>query len=141
LNNTDPDQQGRTGVIFMDDTTLIFSLQESYKRQISLYQSLASLVQKTLSQIILTRGDVSGLMGNFAQKKNLLDSILKERAESEPLVAMWQKRKADVPLNAQTTQLDSLLQKTQSVIQEFLEGEEQLKKCLEHVVKKGNAAP
>jgi hypothetical protein len=141
LNNTDPDLQGRTGVIFMDDTTLISSLQESYKRQISLYQSLASLVQKTLSQIILTRGDVSGLMGNFAQKKDLLDSILKERAESEPLVAMWQKRKADVPLNAQTAQLDSLLQKTQSVIQEFLEGEEQLKKCLEHVVKKGNAAP
>jgi predicted GTPase len=125
----------------MDDTTLISSLQESYKRQISLYQSLASLVQKTLSQIILTRGDVSGLMGNFAQKKDLLDSILKERAETEPLVAMWQKRKADVPLNAQTVQLDSLLQKTQSVIQEFLEGEEQLKKCLEHVVKKGNAAP
>jgi hypothetical protein len=141
LNNTDPDQQGRTGVIFMDDTTLISSLQVSYKRQISLYQSLASLVQKTLSQIILTRGDVSGLMGNFAQKKDLLDSILKERAESEPLVALWQKRKADVPLNAQTAQLDSMLQKTQSVIQEFLEGEEQLKKCLEHVVKKGNAAP
>jgi hypothetical protein len=125
----------------MDDTTLISSLQVSYKRQISLYQSLASLVQKTLSQIILTRGDISGLMGNFAQKKDLLDSILKERAESEPLVALWQKRKADVPLNAQTAQLDSLLQKTQSVIQEFLEGEEQLKKCLEHVVKKGNAAP
>jgi hypothetical protein len=123
----------------MDDSTLISALQESYNRQLSLYQSLASLVQKTLSQVVLTRGDVSGLMGNFAQKKGLLESILKERAETEPLVRSWQERKAMVPQSDQTARLDSLLSKTQSVIREFLEGEEQLKKYLEHVVKRGNA--
>ena len=123
----------------MDDTTLISALQASYKRQLSLYQSLATLVQKTLSQVVLTRGDMSGLMGNFAQKKSLLESILAERAGTEPLVREWQERKATVPQNDHTARLDSLLSQTQSVIREFLEGEEQLKKYLEHVVKKGNA--
>ena len=123
----------------MDDTTLISALQASYNRQLTLYQSLASLVQKTLSQVVLTRGDMSGLMGNFAQKKALLESILKERAGAEPLVRSWQERKATVSQTAQTAELDSLLSKTQSVIQEFLEGEEQLKKYLEHVVKRGTA--
>jgi hypothetical protein len=123
----------------MDDTTLISALQASYKRQLSQYRSLASLVQKTLSQVVLTRGDMSGLVANFAQKKAILESILKERAEAEPLVLLWQERKAAIPKTAQTAQLDSLLSNTQSVIREFLEGEEQLKKYLEHVVKRGKA--
>jgi hypothetical protein len=123
----------------MDDSTLIAALQASYRRQLSLYRSLASLVQKTLSQVVLTRGDMSGLMANFAQKKALLESILKERAETEPVVRLWQERKASVPQSDETAGLDSVLSKTESVIREFLEGEEQLKKYLEHVVKRGNA--
>jgi hypothetical protein len=122
----------------MDDTTLISALQASYKRQLSLYQSLASLVQKTLSQVVLTRGDISGLVASFARKKALLESILGERAEAEPLVREWQQRKATVTQGVPTAQLDSLLSKTQSVIRDFLDGEEQLKKYLEHVVKRGN---
>jgi len=123
----------------MDDSTLISALVESYGRQLLLYQSLTALVQKTLSQIILTRGEISGLMGEFGRKKVLLEDILKERAAAEPLVASWQDRKAAVPKSERTAQLDLLLSKTQTVIREFLDGEEQLKKCLEHAVKKGNA--
>lgn len=123
----------------MDDTTLISELVASYKRQLSLYEELASVVQKTLSQVILTRGDVSGLMGNFAQKQKLLDGILKERANAQPLVTQWQERKAAIPPDGRTARLDALLQKTQSVIRGFLDAEEQLKKYLEHVVKKGSA--
>jgi hypothetical protein len=123
----------------MDDSTLISSLVESYRRQLVLYQNLTALVQKTLSQVILSRGDVSGLMGDFGRKKSLLEEILKERAAAESLVVSWQQRKATVPKSDRTAQLDSLLVKTQNVIREFLDGEEQLKKCLEHAVRKGNA--
>jgi hypothetical protein len=123
----------------MDDTTLISELVASYRRQLSLYQGLTALVQKTLSQVIMSRGDVSGLMGSFGQKKDMLESILAERSGAEPLVKAWHERKDKVTKDSRTAQLDSLLSKTQAVIQEFLDSEEQLKKYLEHVVRKGNA--
>ena len=122
----------------MDDATLISELVASYKRQLALYEELSSVVQKTLSQVILTRGEVSGLMGNFTRKQELLDGILKERANSQPFVTLWQERKAGVRQDSRTALLDGLLSKTQTVIREFLEAEEQLKKYLEHVVKKGS---
>jgi hypothetical protein len=122
----------------MDDTSLISALVESYKRQLSLYRELAVLVQKTLSQVILTRGEVGGCKENFAQKQRILECIIKERSEAEPLVAQWQARKAAVRNDDGAMRLDSLLSKTQSAIREFLESEEQLKKYLEHVVKKGS---
>jgi hypothetical protein len=123
----------------MDDTTLISALVTSYELQLSLYEELATVVQKTLSQVILTRGDVSGLMGSFEQKQKLLDRILKERANAQPLVTQWQERKAGIPQSGRTERLDTLLSKTQSVIRGFLDAEEQLKKYLEHVVRKGSA--
>jgi hypothetical protein len=122
----------------MDDTTLISALTLSYERQLSLYRDLAVLVQKTLSQVILTRGEIGGCKENFSQKQVILECILKERAEAEPLVAQWQARKAQVKNDDGATRLDSLLSKTQAAIREFLDAEEQLKKYLEHVVKKGS---
>jgi hypothetical protein len=123
----------------MDDSALISALVASYERQLALYEELATVVQKTLSQVILTRGDVSGLMGNFERKQKLLDRILKERADVQPLVVQWQERKAGIPQSGRTMRLDALLSKIQSVIRGFLDNEEQLKKYLEHVVKKGSA--
>jgi hypothetical protein len=123
----------------MDDAKLISELVASYERQFALYEQLAEVVQKTLSQVILTRGDVSGLMGNFAQKEKLLNGILQERTNAQPFVTLWQERKATVPKDGRTARLDALLEKTQSIIRKFLDSEEQLKKYLEHVVKKGSA--
>jgi hypothetical protein len=123
----------------MDDKTLIAALTATYKKQLDLYRALSALVQKTLSQVILTRGDIAGIMDNFTQKQQLLDAIVKERTGAEENVALWQARKAGVQKSDQTRQLDAVLQDTQVVIKEFLDGEEQLKKYLEHVVKKGSA--
>jgi hypothetical protein len=116
---------------------LIFALVSSYKRQLDLYRALSALVQRTLSQVVLTRGDISGLMGNFTRKRQLLDSIENERATVDGTARLWQERKAGVPKDSRTQELDGVLQTTQSVIREFLDGEEQLKKYLEHVMKKG----
>ncbi len=123
----------------MDDKTLISSLLASYRRQLVLYKNLTAIVQKTLSQVVLTRGDVSGLKTSFEKKQLILDDIVKERTASEECVKLWQVRKNGIAQSAQSKELDSVLQATQSAIGEFLEAEEQLKKYLEHVVKKGAA--
>jgi len=53
-------------------------------------------------------------------------------------VVLWQERKAGLKQSTQSQELDELLKATQLVIKEFLEYEEQLKKYLEHVTKKGS---
>lgn len=118
---------------------MISSLLASYRRQLVLYKNLTAIVQKTLSQVVLTRGDVSGLKTSFEKKQLILDDIVKERTASEECVKLWQVRKNGIAQSAQSKELDSVLQATQSAIGEFLEAEEQLKKYLEHVVKKGAA--
>lgn len=88
---------------------------------------------------MLTRGDVTGLKTSFEKKQTVLDDIVKERTCSEEHVKLWQVRKNQIAQSAQSKELDSVLHQTQIAIGEFLEGEEQLKKYLEHVVKKGMA--
>lgn len=124
----------------MDNKTLIFTLIESYKKQLSLYRRLIEIVQKALGQIVLTRGDTTALMSAFSQKQELLDAIVNERASAEQAARLWKERKGAIPQGPDTRELDELLAKTEAAIREFLEGEEQLKKYLEHMMKKG-AAP
>jgi hypothetical protein len=124
----------------VDNKTLIFTLIESYKKQLSLYRRLIEIVQKALGQIVLTRGDTTALMSSFSQKQELLDAIVNERASTDEAARLWRERKGTLPQGPDTRELDDLLSKTEAAIREFLEGEEQLKKYLEHMMKKG-AAP
>jgi hypothetical protein len=131
-------QKGK--ILPVDNKTLIFTLIGSYKKQLSLYRRLIEIVQKALGQIVLTRGDTSVLMSAFSQKQELLDAIVNERASAEQAARLWKERKGTIPQGTDTRELDDLLAKTEAAIREFLEGEEQLKKYLEHMMKKG-AAP
>jgi hypothetical protein len=121
-----------------DTTSLIATLAASYRRQLEMYRTLTALVQKTLSQVVLSRGDVSGVMDSFTRKQELIDAIVKERENVGDCVVLWQERKAGLKQSTQSQELDELLKATQLVIKEFLEYEEQLKKYLEHVTKKGS---
>lgn len=122
----------------VDTTSLIATLAASYRRQLEMYRTLTALVQKTLSQVVLSRGDVSGVMDSFTRKQELIDAIVKERENVGDCVVLWQERKAGLKQSTQSQELDELLKATQLVIKEFLEYEEQLKKYLEHVTKKGS---
>jgi hypothetical protein len=124
-------------MLSVDNKTLIAGLTRSYTHQLELYKTLTALVQKALSHVVLSRGDLSGLIPVFTKKQELIDTIVKERQEMDPSVRLWQDRKADLRQSAQSQELDELLKTTQSAIFEFLEYEEQLKKYLEHVLKKG----
>lgn len=121
-----------------DDKHLIDTLTASYTRQLELYKTLTTLVQKTLSQVVLARGDLSGLMPGFTKKQELIDAIVNERQGVEQSVRLWQDRKSSLRKSARSLELDRLLTATQSAITEFLGYEEQLKKYLEHAMKKGN---
>jgi multidrug resistance efflux pump len=122
----------------VDTTSLIATLAASYRRQLEMYRTLTALVQKTLSQVVLSRGDVSGVMDSFSRKQELIDAIVNERENIGDCVVLWQERKAGLKQSPQSQELDELLKATQLVIKEFLEYEEQLKKYLEHVTKKGS---
>jgi hypothetical protein len=124
----------------MTESELISILSSSFSKQLAWYRELSELVQKTLGQLVLSRGDVAQVMENFTRKQNVLDMILEERARISGPVDLWQQRKKDIKSGQASDDLDSLLKQTASAISEFLEGEEQLKRYLEHVKKPKNGA-
>ena len=123
----------------MDYSKLIEELTQSFTSQIEIYKQLQVIVQKTLGQIALSRGDFSGVMGLFEEKQKLLEKIEKERENSYKSVETWQKEKDTIPHSDERDHLDRTLAETEKVIKDFLETEDQLKKYLEHNMNsKGN---
>jgi hypothetical protein len=123
----------------MTDAEMLDALIISYKKQLLSYKDMAAIVQKTLSQVVLSRGDIASVMANMTEKQKHLDRIVKERDSINTFVKDWQKRKQAIGINQKTIELDDLLSQIQTAIRTFLESEEQLKKYLEHVVRKGSS--
>jgi hypothetical protein len=123
---------------FMDPVTqnhrTVTALIGSFSRQQKLYRSLCDIVHKILSQLVLTRGDVSSVMTLFEQKQNILAAIEKERSENTDAVEAWQQKKNSQESPSQ--ELESVLAEMQHVIKEFLDAEDQVKRYLEHMVHK-----
>jgi hypothetical protein len=122
----------------MKEPDLISLLSTSFSRQLARYRELSDLVQKTLGKLVLTRGDVSQVMDNFKHKQEILEAIIEERGRVENDVATWQQNKNNFPDSPAVSGLNELLKETASTISEFLEGEAQLKRYLEHFKKPGN---
>ena len=119
----------------MDDALIISQLTESYLRQVAWYRDLSALVQKTLSQLVLSRGNVAGVMANFEKKQSIFSQIAAERLRISDLAAQWQVRKGSVSPCADADALNELLGTAQTTIREFLDAEDQLKKYLEHIAR------
>ncbi|HEX7509809.1 MAG TPA: hypothetical protein VF335_00780 [Chitinivibrionales bacterium] len=124
----------------MDDALIISQLTDSYSRQVAWYRDLSALVQKTLSQLVLSRGSVAGVMVNFEKKQSIFSQIAAERLRISDVAAQWQVRKASVAPCAGVEALNRLLGTAQTTIQEFLDAEDQLKKYLEHIARPRGAA-
>lgn len=119
----------------MTDSDLISLLSTSFSRQLAWYRELSGLVQKTLGQLVLSRGDVALVMDNFIHKQKILDMIVKERDRISGPVRLWQERKKGTDHGPAGGDLDALLEKTAASISEFLDSETHLKRYLEHVKK------
>ncbi|MFP4014281.1 MAG: hypothetical protein ACLFVQ_09370 [Chitinispirillaceae bacterium] len=118
------------------DTILVSELSESFQLQLSMYRELRDTVRSILSKLILSRGDVAGLMSGIEKKKKLLEAIEQERTRSSENVALWQERRTLYPVNGEIQALNDILGQTESVIKEFLDGEDQLKNYLEKMYRK-----
>lgn len=120
-----------------DDTRLVLELTASFKRQLLWYKELHEIGGQLLSKIVLSRGCVAGLNDCFLLKKQVLDKIQSERENTKDLVALWQQRKKLIPHSELTSDLDDVLGRMESAIKEFLESEDQIRRYLEHSMKKG----
>ena len=121
----------------MEDVALIALLSASFSRQLEWYEELCELVQKTLGQLVLSRGDVGPVMADIEKKQKLFERIAEERGRLAGPVCLWQDRKKNVRDSKAVRDLEMLLAKTETAIQTFLDGEDQLKRYLEHVLHKG----
>ncbi|HON10314.1 MAG TPA: hypothetical protein PLE24_05560 [Chitinispirillaceae bacterium] len=119
-----------------NDTILIQDLADSFSRQLQWYRQLRDLVRKILGRLVLSRGDTSGVITGFEQKKALLEKIEDERNRSAGLVERWQSRKGLIGAEEKSAMLEDVLEQTGRAIQEFLDEEKQLEKYLESIIKK-----
>lgn len=117
-------------------TVMISELCDSYRIQLGFYNALSETVQKILSKLILSRGDLSAFKSDFAEKKRFLDHIEAERIKTAGQVKAWQNAKTIHGETPEARELDGILSETENAIRKFLDGEEQLKKHLERILQK-----
>ena len=110
---------------------LAATLAESYQCQLDWYTQLRDTMQQELSRVILSRGDLSGLMGSLERKQQLLNTIITERDRVRPHEEQWQKHKGSISVE-QAGHVNGILDKIEVVIRDFLASEEQLKRYVEN---------
>ncbi len=125
---------------FFDNEELLAALTDSYLRQLQLYRELSQLVQKALSQLVLSRGDAATIMAGVVQKGKIIDMLMEERKRIKTASVFYQSHKYRIPASPSREALADLLEKTEKAIKEFLEGEDQLKRYLKQVIEKSRAA-
>ena len=119
-----------------NDTNLIRELCDSYRIQLGFYNTLNETVQKILSRLILSRGDLSSLKADFAEKQRCIEQIQLERLKTQRQAKTWQETKALKGETREALELDIILGKIENTINKFLDGEDQLKKHLERILQK-----
>lgn len=104
--------------------------------QLCWYRELGLLVQKILGKLILSRGDISGLVSGLEKKQKILSSIENERNRTSDYVKHWQERKNYVTNENEVQELNLILTDVENAIKAFLNEEDQLKKYIERLVEK-----
>jgi hypothetical protein len=120
----------------MDDSTCIRLLSASFSKQLQWYEELSRIVQRTLSQLVLSRGDVRSVMASVLEKRKIVDMIAREREKIRETANFYRQRKDQIQSSLLKNDLDRLLAKSESAIKEFLDAEDQLKRYLEFIMVK-----
>lgn len=119
-----------------NDKILIQQLTAVLNSQLKHYREMRDLVSKVLSRVILSRGDLNGVIVCLEKKKELLDVIESERQKSSDLFIQWQNRKDIIRDDPAIAEMNSVLDQTEITIREFLDEEEQLKRYIEKSISK-----
>ncbi|MDD5675143.1 MAG: hypothetical protein PHC61_13325 [Chitinivibrionales bacterium] len=110
----------------MTDQELVNNLCRSYEQQLIWYTQLQQIMQKMLNGVILSGGDISGVLPPLQEKQTILERITAQHHECAPYETAWQQRKKQLP-QADVDRVMALLSRLSAVIKDFLDGEEQLK--------------
>lgn len=127
--------------IMTPSTTPIKDLIASFEKQYAWYRELHGEIEKALQSVVMSQGDLSMLTACFARKKEIMQHIEQERSRIEPAIRTWMAQKHQLRQDPLATRLDTLLQRTESAIQDFLHTEEQLKHYLESLMHTESAGP
>jgi hypothetical protein len=120
-----------------NDTILIQELKSSFSLQLGWYKDLLNLDRKMMSRLVLSRGDMSGIVSSMEKKNRLIDMIQMERDRTFAMISLWQQRKNNVShKNSESYLLDKILEQIENVIQDFLLEEDQLKNYINGLIKK-----
>ena len=119
-----------------NDTLVIRDLKKSYRQQLLYYRELGEIVRKIMSRLVLSRGDFGAIKDDLFEKQRLLTCIEQERMRTAPQVNRWQEYKQRMASNNDAREFDTILQETETVIRDFLDGEDQLRKYIESLLRK-----
>jgi hypothetical protein len=119
----------------MDDLSCIRLLTASFSKQLAWYEELSRIARKTLSQLVLSRGDMTTVMATVVRKNKIVEMIEEEREKVRETADYYRTRKGR--MSAPKTDLDHLLATLESAIKAFLDGEDQLQRYLECMMEKG----
>jgi hypothetical protein len=115
---------------------LVKELTDTFNCQIQMYRELKILVQKMIGKLVLSRGDMSGLISSMEQKKKIIESIECERSMHSDAIMQWQITKNNVTMTPEIGLLEKVLEDTGSAIKDFIDQEEQLRTYLEKCIQK-----
>ena len=124
-----------------ETSSAITILSNSFSKQLRWYEELAQIDGKTLSQLVLSRGDMAPLMASIRQKRSIIDLIERERSAIKDIAGFYSKNKAAMAPSPQKDDLERILAASESAMREFLEGENQLKRYLEFMMGKTEMLP
>jgi hypothetical protein len=119
-----------------NDTLVIRSLKDSYRRQLLYYKALGDIVRKIMTRLVLSRGDFGLIKVELAEKQRLLGCIEGERAKTAPQLQRWREYKQRMESDADAREFDEILREIETIIRDFLDGEDQLKKYIEGIIRK-----
>ncbi|MBN1603509.1 MAG: hypothetical protein JW915_18005 [Chitinispirillaceae bacterium] len=118
------------------DSLLVKELTDTFNYQMQMYRELKVLVQKMIGKLVISRGDMSGLLSSMEQKQKIIESIESERSRHSDAIMQWQLKKNNVTMSPEVGVLEKVLECTGCAIRDFIDEEEQLKIYLEKCIRK-----
>jgi hypothetical protein len=118
------------------DSLLVKELTDTFTCQMQMYRELKVLVQKMIGKLVISRGDMSGLLSSMEQKQKIIESIESERSRHSDAIMQWQLKKNNVTMSPEVGVLEKVLESTGCAIRDFIDQEEQLRNYLEKCIRK-----
>jgi hypothetical protein len=118
----------------MDASSVVALLSDSFSRQLLWYEELTRIDRKALSQLVLSRGDMTSVMTSMLQKRSIIEKIEQERAIIKESAEYYKENKARMASSALKDEWERILARSEAAMKEFLEGENQVKRYLEFMM-------